>query len=273
VAELLTMAGFFGVIFTEYAIRALYKKLQQMTEEEREWMGSEILPTTHSTNLKLSDGDIESHSINSFTNDDLDPGNTAMDTNVVSESENIKEIMELEIEPAPLQDLEVKQVVSELSRADDSSKGQMRSAMFITALSFHGVFEGMALGLQSLESNVWVLCFAISIHRGILAFGMGLQHMRNEEKHSTMVFSVSSFAILAAVGIIVGIAISTGAQLYSDVNVPNAILQSLATGTLFYIIFFDILFKEVDGNKDVKKMSCTFVGFATMAIVFAITRD
>ncbi|XP_060076720.1 zinc transporter ZIP3-like [Ylistrum balloti] len=272
VAELLTMAGFFGVIFTEHAIRALYKKLQEMTDSDREWTESEILPTTHSTILKSDiEGEIESRSLHSIQNQDVESGSHEM--NMMNESEETKEIMDMEIEPAPLQDLEVKQVVTELSRGDDSSRGHMRSVLFITALSFHGVFEGMALGLQSLESNVWVLCFAISIHRGILAFGIGLQHMRNDEKHSTMVFSVASFAILAAVGIIIGIAISTGAQLYTDVNVPNAILQSLATGTLFYIIFFDILFKEMDGNKDVKKMSCTFVGFAVMAVIFAVTRE
>lgn len=273
VAELLTMAGFFGVIFTEHAIRALYKKLQEMTESDRDWTESEILPTTHSTILKsdIECGDIESHSVHSLPNQDGESGSHEM--NVLNEAEDTKEIIDMEIEPAPLQDLEVKQVVTELSRADDSSRGHMRSVLFITALSFHGVFEGMALGLQSRESNVWVLCFAISIHRGILAFGIGLQHMRTDERHSTMVFSVASFAILAAVGIIIGIAISTGAQLYSDVNVPNAILQSLATGTLFYIIFFEILYKEMDGNKDVKKMSCTFIGFAVMAVIFAVTRE
>lgn len=267
VAELLTMAGFFGVIFVEHAIRAMYKKLQEETDRERDWADSEILPTTHSCNFRTSVADLDQNSLNSVSNDGV---HRSLQNVTVDETEETKE---MEIEPAPLQDLEVQKVVSELSRGDDSSKGQMRSVMFITALSFHGVFEGMTLGLQSLESNVWILCFAISVHRCILAFGMGLQHMRNEESNSTMVFSIASFSILAAVGIIIGIAISTGAQLYSDVNVPNAILQSLATGTIFYIIFFDILFKEIDGNKDVKKMSCNFVGFSIMAIIFAITHQ
>ena len=282
VAELLTMAGFFGVIFTEHAIRALYRKLQEMTDMHRDWESTEMLPTyptlpttTSTVQIKTDGSDVETQSVNSMTspehenepppneNTELNPG----DTNGVRDS------MDISIEPAPLQDMEVKHVVSELSRGGESSKEQLRSVLFITALSFHGVFEGMALGLQSLESNVWVLCFAISVHRGILAFGVGLQHMRNLERPSTMVFSVASFALLAAIGIIIGIAISTGAQLYSDVNVPNAVLQSLATGTLFYIIFFDILFKEIDGNKDVKKMSCTFVGFATMAVMFAVAGE
>ncbi|KAK3096462.1 hypothetical protein FSP39_000460 [Pinctada imbricata] len=271
VAELLTMAGFFGVIFTEHGIRSLYKKLQEITDRERsEWNDSEILPTSHSE--KLDGSELDDQSINSFTKEDLIQSHETHDKSFTSSEKPNKDDLDIEIEPAPLQDLEVKKVVSELSRGGESSKGQMRSALFITALSFHGIFEGMVLGLQSVESNAWTLCFAIGLHRGILAFAMGLQHMRNEEKHSTMIFSISSFSLLAAVGIIIGLVISTGAQLYVDVNVPNAILQSIATGTLFYIIFFDILFKELDGNKDVKKMSCVFVGFSVMAIIFAVTR-
>ena len=273
VAELLTMAGFFGVIFTEHGIRSLYKKLQEITDREKnEWNDSEILPTSHSGKLDESRSDFEEQSLNSFSKEDMSQCHQTHDKCCVDDREIPKEEPDMEIEPAPLQELEVKKVVSELSRGGESSKSQMRSAIFITALSFHGVFEGMVLGLQSLESNVWSLCFAIALHRGVLAFGMGLQHMRNEEKHSTMVFSISSFSLLAATGIIIGLAISTGAQLYVDVNVPNAILQSLATGTLFYIIFFDVLFKELDDNKDVKKMSCVFVGFSVMAIIFAVTR-
>lgn len=272
VAELLTMAGFFGVIFTEHAIRSLYKKVQRMTNRQNDLNSNEILPT-FGCNYRTSHSDLDCNSLNSGIQDEtlkLERSNDVREDN----NDIIHDTLTMEIEPAPLQDMEVKKVVSEFNRGGgDTSKGQIRSVLFITALSFHGVFEGMALGLQNLESNVWVLCFAITIHRGILAFGMGLQHMQNEERSSTMVFSISSFAVLAALGIIVGIAISTGAQLYSDVNVPNAILQSLATGTLFYIIFFDILFKEMNGNKDVKKISCTFVGFSVMAIVFAITRQ
>ncbi|VDH92454.1 zinc transporter ZIP1-like [Mytilus galloprovincialis] len=274
VAELLTMAGFFGVIFTEHAIRALYKKVRRLTNRQNDWNSNEILPTFGcGSNYRESQSEFDCHSVNTGVQDETLKLEHASDVHEDNQ-DIIHDTLTMEIEPAPLQDMEVKRVVSEFSReGGDTSKGQIRSVLFITALSFHGVFEGMALGLQSLESNVWVLCFAITIHRGILAFGMGLQHMQNEERHSTIVFSISSFAVIAALGIIIGIAISTGAQLYTDVNVPNAILQSLATGTLFYIIFFDILYKEMTGNKDVKKISCTFVGFSVMAIVFAVTRQ
>lgn len=272
VAELLTMAGFFGVIFIEHIIKLVYKKVQEETDRDSlysndmEWIPTTEDPLTSGMNLA---NNLETGSKNSISNHETN----CTIHNMTENNRRTRDFSESEIEPAPLQEIEVKTMVTELNRADDSTKGNVRSIVFITALSFHGVFEGMALGLQSLETNVWVLCFAIVIHRGILSFGLGLQHSRNEERHGTIIFTVSTFAILAAVGIIIGLAISTGAQLYSDVNVPNAILQSLATGTIFYIIFFDILYKDINGQKDIKKISCTFVGFSLMAIIFAITRQ
>ena len=172
-----------------------------------------------------------------------------------------------------LQDIQVKRVVDELSRRDDSSRAHFRSIIYIMALSFHGIFEGMALGLQSMKSSVWALCFAIVVHRCVLAFKLGMDLSRGEEKHGTAFLCIGTFTLISILGIIIGVLICSGASLYSDVTVPEAILQSLATGTIFYIVFFDILFKDLEGRDDLKRVSCSFVGFALMAVVFAITRS
>ncbi|CAL1544219.1 unnamed protein product [Lymnaea stagnalis] len=172
-----------------------------------------------------------------------------------------------------LQDIQVKRVVDELSRSDDSSRAHFRSILYIMALSFHGIFEGMALGLQSMKSSVWALCFAIVVHRCVLAFKLGMDLCRGEEKQGTAFLCIGVFTLISTLGIIIGIVISSGASLYSNVSVPEAILQSLATGTIFYIVFFDILFKDLEGKDDLKRVSSSFVGFSLMAIVFAITKS
>lgn len=333
VAELLTMAGFFAVVFCEHVIRYLYIRLQRDScfpsfDRDSYSFDQDYLPTTEDPDLNPCEL-IECKSLRSSSSqqsmDDIqavrthtnqqslpkphqnqdesqihispnNPNNiipkqlsghaenrfdVTNHSNTHKENEcdvtnhsraRIEHRFDMEIEPAPLQDLEVKTVVTEISRGEEG-KSQVRSVLLLTALSFHGVFEGMALGLQAHQSDVWVMCVAICIHRGILSFGLSLQYARSYEKASTIVFSISAFSIICAVGIIIGIAISTGAQLYTDVDVPNAILQSLATGTIFYIIFLNILFKELDGNRDVKKISCTFVGFAFIAIVLAVAKQ
>ena len=43
------------------------------------------------------------------------------------------------------------------------------------AISLHAVFEGIAMGLGTKASMVWYLCFAIAVHKFIIAFCIGLQ--------------------------------------------------------------------------------------------------
>ena len=43
------------------------------------------------------------------------------------------------------------------------------------AISLHSVFEGIAMGLRTKASIVWYLCFAIAVHKFIIAFCIGLQ--------------------------------------------------------------------------------------------------
>lgn len=140
------------------------------------------------------------------------------------EQEEIKEVLEIDIELVFFQDFLVKLVMLEFSRGDDFRKGQMRLVIFIMVLFFYGVFEGMILGLQSMESNVWVLCFVIIIYWGILVFGMGIEYMRNEVKYCIMIFSVFLFFFLVVVGIIIGIVILIGVQFYEDVLFFDVIL-------------------------------------------------
>ena len=51
----------------------------------------------------------------------------------------------------------------------------MRGFFIMLAISLHAVFEGIAMGLGTKASMVWYLCFAIAVHKFIIAFCIGLQ--------------------------------------------------------------------------------------------------
>ncbi|KAK7116518.1 hypothetical protein V1264_002185 [Littorina saxatilis] len=169
-----------------------------------------------------------------------------------------------------LPELGVTKVVKQLSQADLTRRAHFRSIIYILALSLHGIFEGLALGLQSRESTVWSLCFAVCLHRCVLAFQLGTDLCGAKESQGTAFLCVGTFTLISALGIVAGIIFSSGALLYTDVTVAEAILQSLATGTILYIVFFDILFKDLQGVGDLKRVSSCFVGFSLMAILLAI---
>lgn len=170
-----------------------------------------------------------------------------------------------------LPELGVTKVVKQLSHADLTRRAHFRSIIYILALSLHGIFEGLALGLQSRESSVWSLCFALCLHRCVLSFQLGMDLCGARESQGTAFLCIGTFTLISALGIVAGILFSSGALLYADVTVPEAILQSLATGTILYIVFFDILFKDLQGVGDLKRVSSCFVGFSLMAIILAIT--
>ena len=59
-----------------------------------------------------------------------------------------------------------------------------RGFLIVLAISLHSVFEGMAMGLGGKASQIWYLCFAIAIHKFIIAFCVGLQVNTGQKKHS-----------------------------------------------------------------------------------------
>lgn len=328
VAELLTMSGFYAVLFVEQIIQLVYRK---MRSQSRKMVGGENtnphtmhnhhpggslsmsapignlsstplggfsvsgglmgsgagggmssglgnIPNNGTGGCGISGGVLpreilpttEELSLNSLSNEEYNTGtvieaNVEIQDGVAAEAESIDSIS--------IQEFELKRVVDELKNPDADRHVYIRSIIFIIALSFHGIFEGMTLGLQSLQSNVWTLCFAIAVHRCVLAFGMGYQLTKENEGQGMACFCVGCFTLILGIGIITGISISSSTKLYSHVNVPDAILQSVATGTIFYIIFFDILFKDLQGHDDLRRISCTFVGFCMMAVIFAISRS
>ncbi|XP_071107408.1 zinc transporter ZIP3-like [Haliotis cracherodii] len=268
VPELLIMAGFYGIVFVDQFIKWMYVKASE-AERKPKRRRKKSLPIEDTLGLDHMEMNVETTSLRSDGNQDRLSEDLHINDRV--DETTIKDTLDSDIEPAPFQDIEVNKVVSEFTKADYSNKGHVRLIIYITALSFHGVFEGMTLGLQSVESNVWSLCFAICAHRCVLAFKLGMDLCNTEEKQGTAWLCIGTFTLISALGIVIGIVISSGAMLYADVTVPEAILQSLATGTIFYIVFFDILFKDLQGKDDMKRIGCSFVGFVLMAVVFAIT--
>ena len=46
--------------------------------------------------------------------------------------------------------------------------------LLVAALSFHSIFEGMAIGLQSTLNDVWFLFTAVIVHELAIMFCIGM---------------------------------------------------------------------------------------------------
>lgn len=149
--------------------------------------------------------------------------------------------------------------------ADDASAGDMlasslRGLFIVSALSLHELFEGMAIGLEGTASNVWFMFGAVSAHKLVLAFCVGVELIVARTRTTLAVLYVLTFAVVSPLGIGIGILINHG-QETTGPSLVSAILQGFACGTLIYVVFFEILSKNRSG---LLAYLALFVGFCVM---------
>lgn len=121
----------------------------------------------------------------------------------------------------------------------------LRGLLIVLALSVHELFEGLAIGLEGSASNVWFMFAAVSAHKLVLAFCVGVELIVARTKVFLSGLFVFTFAIVSPIGIGMGMVVSSHSN--TATSIPSAILQGLACGTLLYVVFFEILSKERSG--------------------------
>ncbi|XP_008486719.1 zinc transporter ZIP3 [Diaphorina citri] len=125
----------------------------------------------------------------------------------------------------------------------------LRNFLIVMALSVHEVFEGLALGLEQVTTQVWYLLLAVSCHKFVIALCLGLQITNNVASASSKLFILNItyvvvFALCSPLGIALGMVITVMTNVTASstlLTLLSVILQGIATGTLMYIVFFEIL--------------------------------
>nr|CAD7202458.1 unnamed protein product [Timema douglasi] len=160
----------------------------------------------------------------------------------------------------------------------------LRGLLAVLALSFHAVFEGLAVGLETSASNVWYLFAAIATHKLVIAFCVGAELVSSRTKPALLLLYVATFAAVTPLGVGVGLllqeqeveleevhlrggrvenhlgkttpsspnrdsnlnlpVLGSRAQHDSRTSVLAVALQGMAGGTLMYVVFFEVLQRE-----------------------------
>lgn len=145
----------------------------------------------------------------------------------------------------------------------------LRNFLIVLALSIHSVFEGMAIGLQLNNSDVWKLFVAISIHACAILFCIGTEMISVGTKKLQILFYMITLALVTPLGIIIGMIVTEYVNGQSGVQtLVIGVLQGLAGGTLLYITFYEVLDKEKLSKLGMTGLSGCFLlilGFAIMA--------
>jgi len=145
-------------------------------------------------------------------------------------------------------------------------KAAIRTVFVVFALSFHSMIEGLALSLEEQAAGVWLNTGATALHKFVISFSVGVELISN--KLSLFMYSISIvvFSLAPAVGSTVGILLtelSFDSSIESKIDLPLQILQGIATGTIVYVVFFEIIPKAKSvGGTGKQHILAMILGFA-----------
>ena len=157
-----------------------------------------------------------------------------------------------------------------------------RIMLLLIALSVHSVFEGLAVGLQRSVAEVVTLFTALLLHKLIMAVSIGVSLATTREHRAGGIVrsqwvGTLAFALASPIGVLIGWALI--AQRSSPgLLMAIAVLQGLACGTFFFVVFCEMLpheFSETESettsgvNDRLGKIISLLLGFVLIATYIA----
>ncbi|XP_078051122.1 zinc transporter ZIP3 isoform X2 [Augochlora pura] len=135
-----------------------------------------------------------------------------------------------------------------MDEKDDFVVSSLRGLLIVLGLSVHELFEGLAIGLESSASYVWYMFAAVAAHKFVIAFCIGVELMASRTRQYLSIIYVCTFAVVSPLGIGIGMGLVGGGSAAAGGILP-VLLQGLASGTLLYVVFFEILQEHRTGMK------------------------
>lgn len=117
----------------------------------------------------------------------------------------------------------------------------------IAALSFHDVFEGVAIGIEKDLNSILFLYLSIASHKYAIAFCIGMDLVVAGSRLKMIVFSMLTFSVVSPIGVIVGMVVVAENVIRDKYEIDSPIsvvMQGIAGGTLIYVVCFEVLQRE-----------------------------
>jgi len=146
----------------------------------------------------------------------------------------------------------------------------LRSIMLLLALSFHSVFEGVAIGLQNNSGQFFSIVIAVIVHKTVMAFSLGLNIAQSSLNFKNFIVSTIIFSLASPLGVGIGILMmDLPPSLMRDSC--NGVLQGIAGGTFLYITFFDVLPPPLSSpGSRVLKVLFVILGYASICTLMLL---
>lgn len=141
----------------------------------------------------------------------------------------------------------------------------VQGLLTVLALSFHAIFEGLAVGLEPSIASVVYLAAAIATHKLVISFCVGMELYVAGASTRTTLGYLTIFSMVTPIGIAVGLALGHFKNDSENLGPTPTILQGMAAGTLLYVVFFEVLARERANEKSgLLQLMAIIVGFMLM---------
>lgn len=141
----------------------------------------------------------------------------------------------------------------------------VQGLLTVLALSFHAIFEGLAVGLEPSTSSVAYLAAAIATHKLVISFCVGMELYVAGASTKTTLGYLSIFSMVTPIGIAVGLVLDHFKNDSENLGPTPTILQGMAAGTLLYVVFFEVLARERANEKSgLLQLVAIIIGFTLM---------
>ncbi|CAH1773811.1 unnamed protein product [Owenia fusiformis] len=155
---------------------------------------------------------------------------------------------------------------------EGSRTAGLRSFILLLALSIHGIFEGMVLGLQTDLTKIINLFIAILIHESLVSFALGMNLAKSNLRVATIIKLSIVFVIMIPIGVAIGIGL--GEVKGFGGSLVAILFEALAAGTFLYVLFLEILPGEISNDQDpLLKLLFIFIGFVVLSCLPLLNMD
>jgi len=118
----------------------------------------------------------------------------------------------------------------------------LQGVVVILAFSAHSIFDGVAIGLQEESSRIWTMFFAICSHKLVVALAVGMELYEKTRSLPMTAVLMTVFSSMSPLGIF--LVILTESKVSGNDSPVIILLQAVATGTILYIVFFEVLQRD-----------------------------
>lgn len=149
----------------------------------------------------------------------------------------------------------------------------------LLALVVHSLLEGLAIGVQSTAPAVLLLLGAVSAHKYVVGFCLGVEICSHGSRHRcSHILQILTFAVGSVAGIAVGMVLDDLGQTFNELVIP--VLQGVAGGTLLYVTVSEVLPRERGKRAEMRfkqigllQLFAVILGFTVMSVLSLIISE